>query len=100
MTGERLPEPGCLFFAGLSHQWGRHGFDGDACGQEACRGAHTRNRVQNDNCQSTERIRTLIREAAVLRSFARGLRANVTQRAALLGYVWAEKLRSQASGNG
>jgi hypothetical protein len=37
------------------------GFDGDACGQEACRGAHTRNRVQNDNCQSTDGIRSLIR---------------------------------------
>src|SRR5216683_6600529 len=48
-----------LFFAGHSHQWGRHGFDGDACGQEACRGAHTRNRVQNDNCQSTNGIRSL-----------------------------------------
>src|SRR5579863_4790915 len=45
---------------GHSHQWGRHGFDGDACGQEACRGAHTRNRVQNDNCQSTDGIRSLI----------------------------------------
>ena len=45
---------------GQSHQWGRHGFDGDACGQEACRGAHTRNRVQNDNCQSTNGIRSLI----------------------------------------
>jgi hypothetical protein len=44
---------------GLSHQWGRHGFDGDACGQEACRGAHTRDRVQNDNCQSTNGIRSL-----------------------------------------
>jgi len=46
---------------GQTHQWGRHGFDGDACGQEACRGAHTRNRVQNDNCQSTDGIRSLIR---------------------------------------
>ena len=45
---------------GQSHQWGRHGFDGDACGQEACRGAHTRNRGQNDNCQSTNGIRSLI----------------------------------------
>ena len=44
---------------GQSHQWGRHGFDGDACGQEACRGAHTRNRGQNDNCQSTDGIRSL-----------------------------------------
>jgi hypothetical protein len=34
--------------------------DGDACGQEACRGAHTRNRGQNDNCQSTNGIRSLI----------------------------------------
>src|SRR5438034_170 len=34
--------------------------DGDACGQEACRGAHTRNRVQNDNCQSRNGIRCLI----------------------------------------
>ena len=42
-----------------THQWGRHGFDGDACGQEACRGAHTRDRVQNDNCQSTDGIRSL-----------------------------------------
>jgi hypothetical protein len=45
---------------GHSHQWGRHGFDGDACGQEACQGAHTCNRVQNDNCQSTNGIRSLI----------------------------------------
>jgi hypothetical protein len=44
----------------LIPQWGRHGFDGDACGQEACRGAHTRDRVQNDNCQSTDGIRSLI----------------------------------------
>jgi hypothetical protein len=49
-----------LITDGQSHQWGRHGFDGDACGQEACRGAHTRNRVQNDNCQSTNGIRSLI----------------------------------------
>ena len=48
------------FFEGQSHQWGRHGFDGDACGQEACRGVHTRNRVHNDNCQSTNGIRSLI----------------------------------------
>src|SRR6202051_2380668 len=50
---------GLSFFEWPSHQWGRHGFDGDACGQEACRGAHTRNRVQNDNCQSTDGIRSL-----------------------------------------
>jgi len=50
---------GALFFEWPSHQWGRHGFDGDACGQEACRGAHTRNRGQNDNCQSTNGIRSL-----------------------------------------
>ena len=43
-----------------THQWGRPGFDGDACGQEACRGARTRDRVQNDNCQSTDGIRSLI----------------------------------------
>src|SRR5436309_5556505 len=49
-----------LFFEyGQSHQWGRHGFDGDAYGQEACRGPHTRNRVENDNCQSTDGIRSL-----------------------------------------
>ena len=41
-------------------QWGRHGFDGDVCSQEACRGAHTRDRVQNDNCQSRTGIRCLI----------------------------------------
>src|ERR1041384_1559675 len=41
-------------------KWGRHGFDGDACGQKACRGALTRNRGQNDNCQSTDGIRCLI----------------------------------------
>jgi len=43
----------------MGAKWGRHGFDGDACGQEACRGALTRNRGQNDNCQSTDGIRSL-----------------------------------------
>src|SRR5260370_37022308 len=41
-------------------KWGRHGFDGDACGQEACQGARTCNRGQNDNCQSRNGIRSLI----------------------------------------
>ena len=41
-------------------EWGRHGFDGIDCGQEAYRGACTRNRAQNDNCQSTDGIRCLI----------------------------------------
>ena len=61
LTSGRLnPRLEVALFKGQSHQWGRHGFDGDACGQEACRGAHTRNRVQNDNCQSTDGIRSLI----------------------------------------
>ena len=31
----------------LPQNWGRHGFDGNGCGHEACRGAPTLNRVQN-----------------------------------------------------
>ena len=34
--------------------WGRHGFDGNGCGQEACRGSHTLNRVQNNTVANTE----------------------------------------------
>jgi hypothetical protein len=59
LTSTELP-PNLEVVLWATHQWGRHGFDGDAYGQEACRGAHTRNRVQNDNCQSTNGIRSLI----------------------------------------
>jgi hypothetical protein len=31
----------------LIPKWGRHGFDGIACGKGACRGVDTRNRSQN-----------------------------------------------------
>jgi flotillin len=37
-----------------------HGFDGNDCGQEAYRGACTRNRVQKHNCQYRNGIRCLI----------------------------------------
>jgi len=40
--------------------WGRHGFDGIACGKEACRGLGTRNRLENHNCQQSTGIRSLI----------------------------------------
>jgi len=41
--------------------WGRHGFDGIACGTEACRGLGTRNRLENHNCQhQSAGIRSLI----------------------------------------
>ena len=36
---------------GASSTWGRHGFDGIACGREACRGVDTRNRSQNYKCR-------------------------------------------------
>ena len=32
-------------------KWGRHGFDGNACGQEAYRGAFPRKWCKNNNCQ-------------------------------------------------
>jgi hypothetical protein len=32
--------------AGYRFFWGRHGFDGNGCGQEACRGSRTLNRVK------------------------------------------------------
>ncbi len=35
--------------------WGRHGFDGIACGREACRGVDTRNRSQNYKCRTSIR---------------------------------------------
>ena len=47
-------------FSGFPARWGRHGFDGIACGKEACRGVGTRNRSQNDNCRSSTGIRSLI----------------------------------------
>ena len=54
---------------------------------------------QNDNCQSTNGIRSLTSLGSRLHEASPvGLRANVTQRAALLIYVWGERLRSQASG--
>jgi hypothetical protein len=31
-------------------KWGRHGFDGNACGQEAYRGAFPRKWCKNNNC--------------------------------------------------
>ena len=40
--------------------WGRHGFDGIACGKEACRGLGTRNRLEKQNCQQQSGIRSLI----------------------------------------
>jgi len=42
-----------------SPKWGRHGFDGSDCGQEAYRGACVRNCVQKHNCQPKPGIRSL-----------------------------------------
>ena len=44
-----------------SLRWGRHGFDGIACGREACRGVDTRNRSQNYKCRTTIRACCLIK---------------------------------------
>ena len=45
---------------GASSTWGRHGFDGIACGREACRGVDTRNRSQNYKCRTSIRACCLI----------------------------------------
>ncbi len=45
---------------GASSRWGRHGFDGIACGREACRGVDTRNRSQNYKCRTSIRACCLI----------------------------------------
>jgi hypothetical protein len=42
-------------------RWGRHGFDGIACGREACRGVDTRNRSQNYKCRTSVRSCCLIK---------------------------------------
>ena len=46
---------------GASSKWGRHGFDGIACGREACRGVDTRNRSQNHKCRTSVRSCCLIK---------------------------------------
>ena len=45
---------------GPTRKWGRHGFDGIACGREACRGGYTRNRAQNHKCRTSIRACCLI----------------------------------------
>ena len=48
-TGVRDAEPDRDSKTGVSagyRIWGRHGFDGNGCGQEACRGSRTLNRVK------------------------------------------------------
>jgi hypothetical protein len=46
---------------GAGSGWGRHGFDGIACGREACRGVDTRNRSQNYKCRTSIRACCLIK---------------------------------------
>jgi hypothetical protein len=38
---------------GTDFQRGRHGFDGNGCGQEACRGSRTLNRVKKTQLPTT-----------------------------------------------
>ena len=57
---------------GASSKWGRHGFDGIACGREACRGVDTRNRSQNYKCRTSIRACCLISKVADRSGFAYG----------------------------